>query len=117
LTLKLNGTQATITESASGLASTFMGGPFPHVQHIHGGAQGNCPTASADANGDGVISTPEAADNYGMINTTLSVSGDTSPAAGTNVKIAPSGSSINYSRTITLSQAAVDAIKGGTRAG
>ena len=114
VTVKLNGTQATITEQVSGLAATFMGGPFPHVQHIHGGAAGTCPTASADSNGDGVIATPEAADNYGMIQATLSKSGDTSPAAGTNIKIAPSGASYTLNRTITLSQSAVDAITGGT---
>ncbi len=102
VSITMHGDQATITEHWSGLASTFNGGPFPHVQHIHIAAQGRCPTMSADKNGDGVVSTTEAAADYGAIGTTLSVKGDTSPAAGTNIKIAPGGSSTDYSRTITL---------------
>ncbi|MBP0456664.1 hypothetical protein [Streptomyces montanisoli] len=113
LTLKLHGNQATIHEQVSGVAKTFMNAPFPHVQHIHGGAMGTCPTASADANHDGVINTPEAQPNYGPIQTTLSVKGDTSPAAGTNVKIAPSGSSFTYDRTITLDAATLKSIRSG----
>lgn len=113
LTLVLNGSQATITEHVSGLAATFMGQPYPHVQHIHGGAQGVCPTAAADTNGDKVISTTEGAPSYGGILTTLSVSGDTSPAAGTDIKIAPSGASFNYSRTITLDSATVSSLTSG----
>ena len=114
LMLTLNGNQATVTEDVHGLASTFQGSPFPHVQHIHGLAQGTCPSPSADTNGDDVVSTPEAQSSYGAIQTTLSVSGDTSPSAGTNVKIAPSGSSYHYSRTITLSSNSIKAITGGT---
>jgi len=91
-----------------------MKAPFPHVQHIHGGAMGTCPTTAADKNGDGVISTTEGAPSYGPIVTTLHKSGDTSPAAGTNIKTAPSGASYSYSRTITLSTASVAALKGGT---
>lgn len=119
LTLVLNGSQATITEQASGLAATFMNAPYPHVQHIHGpggtggGGVGACPTASADTNGDGVISTTEGQPAYGAILTTLSVTGDTSPAAGTAVTAAPSGASFNYSRTITLDAPTVAAITSG----
>ena len=91
LMLQLTGNQAVITENVHGLATTFMGAAYPHVQHIHIGAAGTCPDTSADKNGDGVVSTTEGAASYGGIGTTLSVSGDTSPAAGTDVKIAPSG--------------------------
>lgn len=114
VTITLNGNKATINEHWSGLASTFKGGPFPHVQHIHVDAQGKCPTRSADANGDGVVSTPEAAALYGKIGTTLSVKGDTSPKAGTNIKIAPGGSSTDYSRTITLDDKTVSSLKDDT---
>lgn len=114
VSLTLNGNVATIHETASGLAATFMGGPFPHVQHIHGGAMGTCPTASADANGDGVINTTEAQPEYGAIQTTLSVgSGGTTPADGTNTKIAPSGASFTYDRTITLDAATVSSLQKG----
>ncbi|MBS2552098.1 hypothetical protein KGQ19_35075 [Catenulispora sp. NL8] len=113
LMLQLNGDQAVITEHVQGLATTFMGAAYPHVQHIHIGAAGTCPGASADTNGDGVVSTTEGASFYGGIGTTLSVSGDTSPAAGTDVKIAPSGGSFDYSRTITLDAATVSSIDAG----
>lgn len=100
--ISLNGSQATVTEHFSGLAASFGGNPYPHVQHIHIGAQGVCPTTAADKNGDGVISTTEGAPFYGGIGATLSTSGDTSPAAGTTLTVAPSGASTDYSRTITL---------------
>ena len=113
-TVKLNGNEATITGQVSGLAATFMNAPYPHVQHIHGGANGVCPTASADTNGDDVLNTVEGQPSYGGILTTLSVSGDTTPAAGTNVEIAPSGASFNYSRTIKLDDATMDSLAKGT---
>lgn len=113
-TISLNGTQADITVDWSGLATTFNGSAYPHVQHIHIGGKGTCPTTAADANGDGVISTTEGAASYGGIGTTLSLKGDTSPAAGTDLTIAPSGGSLKYHRTITLSQDAADALKAGT---
>jgi len=113
LTLTLSGSTATITEDVHGLAATFNGQPYPHVQHIHGLAQGSCPTSSADSNGDGVISTVEGQPSYGKIQTTLSTSGDTSPSAGTNIKIAPSGASYHYARTIDLSADTVKALQGG----
>ncbi|MDT7577100.1 MAG: hypothetical protein QOH17_3433 [Pseudonocardiales bacterium] len=102
VTLALSGSQATITEHVSGLAATFGGKPYPHVQHIHIGAKGSCPTTAADVNKDGVISTTDGAPFYGGIGTTLSTSGDTSPAAGTTLTVAPSGASFDYKRTITL---------------
>ena len=114
LMIHLNGSRATVTENVSGLAARFGGNPYPHVQHIHIGAKGTCPTTSADTNDDGVISTTEGAPNYGGIGATLSTSGDTSPAAGTTLSVAPSGSTINYNRTITLDSKTLAALKGGT---
>ncbi len=107
------GNQATITEHVSGLAPTFGEAPYPHVQHIHIDAAGVCPTMSADKDGDSVVSTTEGAPSYGPIGTTLSTSGGTTPADGTNVKIAPSGGSFNYSRTITLDSATMSSLKAG----
>ncbi|MGI8523622.1 MAG: hypothetical protein ACR2K3_09995 [Nocardioides sp.] len=114
LTLNLNGSSATVTESFSGLAGTFNGAPYPHVQHIHIDGQGACPTTQADKNGDGVISTTEGGPAYGAIGTTLSTKGDTSAAAGTNIKIAPGGSSTSYKRTIQLDPKTVSSIQNGT---
>jgi hypothetical protein len=114
LMLQLNGSQATVTEHYTGLASTFGGKPYPHVQHIHIGAKGVCPDTSADVNGDGVISTTEGGPFYGAIGATLSTSGDTSPAAGVTLAVAPSGGSADYKRTFTLDSKTMDSIKGGT---
>lgn len=129
VTVQVNGNQATITEQVMGLAgklptdkgtlkslhipTKFAGAPFPHVQHIHGLGKGQCPTMSADTNGDGVVSTVEGGPAYGKIQATLSTKGDTSPAAGTDVTIAPSGSSYHYSRTITLNSGAMKALQEG----
>ncbi len=113
VTLQLNGDSATITEKVSGLAATFMNAPYPHVQHIHGGGMGQCPTPAADKNGDGVVNVMEGAPSYGAIQTTLSTSGDTSAAAGTDLKIAPSGGSFTLNRTIKLDAATMASIKDG----
>lgn len=112
-TISLNGNQAQVNVSWSGLADQFNGGPYPHVQHIHIDGAGQCPTPSADKNNDGVISTTEGGPAYGGIGTTLSTKGDTSPKAGTDIKIAPGGGSTDYSRSIKLSDAAVASIKDG----
>ncbi|HET7386254.1 MAG TPA: hypothetical protein VFJ19_06255 [Nocardioidaceae bacterium] len=113
-TMTVQGNQATVNESWSGLASSFNGNPYPHVQHIHIGADGTCPTMSADKNGDGIVDTVEGQPSYGMIGTTLSTKGDTSAKAGTNIKIAPAGPSTNYQRTFTLNQATLSALQSGT---
>jgi hypothetical protein len=112
--IQVSGDQATVTESVSGLAETFSGNPYPHVQHIHIGAKGECPTTAADTNGDGVISTTEGLPSYGAIGTTLSTSGDTSPAAGTDLKVAGMGGSFTYNRTFTLDAATAASLKAGT---
>jgi hypothetical protein len=114
LMISLNGSQATITEHVDGLAASFSGKPYPHVQHIHIGAQGSCPTTAADANHDGVISTTEGAASYGAIGTTLSTSGDSSPAAGTTLTVAPSGASFDYKRTLTLDAKTMASLQAGT---
>lgn len=114
LMLTLNGSDATITEHTTGLAATFGGKPYPHVQHIHINGMGTCPTPAADTNGDGVVNTTEGAPSYGPIGTTLSTSGPTTPASGTVLTIAPSGAGFDYSRTITLDAATLASIQANT---
>ncbi len=111
LTLRLDGNQATISEQVSGLAATFGDDPYPHVQHIHIGAKGVCPTQSADTDDDQVVNTTEGAPFYGAIGATLSTSGDTSPKAGLTLTVAPSGADFTYNRTITLSAAAAASVR------
>lgn len=126
----MNGDQATVTEQVSGLGdklptdaktlealgipTAFAGKPFPHVQHIHIDGQGSCPTGSADANHDGVISTVEGHDAYGMIGTTLSLKGSTGADSATDVTVAPGGGSFTYKRTFTMNAATMASIKNNT---
>lgn len=97
-----------------GLAETFNGSPYPHVQHIHIAAKGECPPPSADEDGNGIVDTVEGQPFYGEIGTTLSTSGDTSPKAGTDLKVAPAGSSTDYNRTFPINDATAKSLAAGT---
>ncbi len=112
--ISLTGDQATVTENVSGLAATFNGAPYPHVQHIHIDGQGTCPGPAADTSKDGVISTTEGGAAYGKIGTTLSSSGDTSDKAALDLKVGGMGAAFTYQRTFTMNAATVSALKAGT---
>ncbi|MBG6217188.1 hypothetical protein IWX75_001642 [Arthrobacter sp. CAN_A6] len=114
ITLDVTGDQAKVKLQVSGLAETFMDAPYPHVQHIHGGAQGTCPTPADDANGDGILSTTDGAASYGGILTTLTTSGATTPAEGLNLALGGQGGSYTIDRTITLDEATQKALAAGT---
>lgn len=111
--VSLSGDDATVTVDASGLASTFMGGPFPHAQHFHISGAGRCPTMADDASGDGVVSTVEGMPAYGKIGASLTTKGDTSPKSALAVKRFPGGSSFSYSRTFEVSDAVAQQIRSG----
>ena len=76
----------------------------PHAQHIHIGAQGRCPSQNADTSGDGIVNTTEGHPFYGHIGTSLTTSGDTSPASGLAIDRfpTPQDNSYTYRRTITV---------------
>jgi hypothetical protein len=113
--IDVNGATATVTLNASGLAETFDDNPFPHVQHIHIGAEGLCPDMDADESGDGIISTTEGAPFYGDIGTTLAIGdGDKSPEGGLDLTTAPSGSTVEYEETFELNQETQDSLADGT---
>lgn len=113
--IEVNGTEATVTVTASGLAETFMEKPFPHVQHIHIGARGECPDESADTSGDGIINTAEGEPAYGPIGTTLSLGdADKSKASATDLAVAPSGSTIDYSETFEINAETLASLQAGT---
>ena len=107
----LSGDQATVMIEASGLVPGA-----PHAQHFHIGAQGTCPTASYDANGDGIVSTPEAASYYGAIGASLTTTGDTGPDSGLAVDRFPTaeGGSLSYERTFSISEDVQEAFAAGT---
>ncbi len=111
--INLTGDQATVTENVSGLAATFDGNPYPHVQHIHIEGAGTCPAPDADSNGDGVISTTEGGPSYGKIGTTLSTSGDTSDKAALDLAVGGMGASYKYERTFTMNAGTIASLKAG----
>ncbi len=115
VSITIDGDMATVSEKVSGLAETFGGNPYPHVQHAHVtmNETGKCPTIALDKNGDGVVSTPEGGAAYGAVATTLSTKGDTSPAAATDLKVAGMGGSFTYERTFKMNQKTIDGIKNG----
>ncbi|CCG02637.1 hypothetical protein [Blastococcus saxobsidens] len=105
------GDQATVTVEASGLLAGA-----PHAQHFHIGAEGVCPPASADENGDGIISTVEGQPFYGSIGTSLTTTGDTSADSALAVERFPTaeGGSFTYERTFTVDPSVVDSFEAGT---
>lgn len=111
--ISLDGNRATVTEHVAGLATTFNDSPYPHVQHIHIGGEGACPSPSADANGDGIVDTVEGVPAYGMVSTSLTLSGDTGADAATTLETAPSGGSYDYQRTFDLDEATVTSLQSG----
>ncbi|WP_313818355.1 hypothetical protein [Citricoccus sp.] len=112
--VELDGNEATVTVNVSGAAETFMDGPFPHAQHIHIGADGLCPTAEADTDGDGAVSTPEGQPFYGMIGTSLTTEGDTGVDSALAIERFPGGGSYSYERTFEVNEDTAAAVADGT---
>lgn len=110
--VSFEGKKLTVKIEASGLVPGQ-----PHAQHIHGSTDGHdfrCPDASADKDGDGIVSTAEGLPQYGDINISLTTKGDTSKDSGLAVDrmpVADKDGKLNYSRTIEVSQDVVDHIK------
>ena len=99
VTVSDDGETMTVQLDATGLAD------FPHAQHIHGivtdGSveSSTCPPASADTDGDGVITVAEGAPFYGGVQVSLTTDGDTSGDSALAVDRFPSGSTLSYSRS------------------
>ena len=105
----VNGDQATVTINTTGLINA------PHAAHIHIGGAGTCPTAAADADGNGLVSVAEGMPAYGPIKVSLTTSGDVSAKSGLAVKRFPTyAGGAAYSRTFTLPTgvSAADVAKG-----
>ncbi|MEC4015310.1 hypothetical protein [Streptomyces sp. H27-D2] len=104
--LSINGSQLTVKIESEGLVPGQ-----PHAQHIHGSTQGHnfhCPPASADKDGDGIVSTGEGIPHYGDINISLTTKGDTSKESGLAIDRMPTADAngkVSYERTITVSKA------------
>ena len=95
----LDGTSVTVTIEATGLVEGA-----PHAQHFHIGAEGTCPPADLDDDGDGFLSTSEGAPFYGDIGASLTLEGDTSKDSGLAVDRFPTDGNESYSRTFEVSE-------------
>jgi hypothetical protein len=116
LTFQEDGDQAEINLDWEGLAAEIpdLSGtpyealsnmPFPHAQHIHAGAEGQCPTPERDTDGNGVIDTPEGLPDYGPVVVSLTEEpGETTPGQTLDLENFPAGGSATYSRTVDLGE-------------
>jgi hypothetical protein len=109
--ITLNGTSATVKITTKGLLDGA-----PHAQHIHVDGSGRCPTPAEakDHNGHRSINVADAMKDYGMIGTSLTTSGDTSPNSALAVDRFESSGSFTYQRTIQLDPNVVQNLKNGT---
>lgn len=88
----------------------------PHAQHVHFGvtAAHDCPSPSADANNDGVVDTTEGGPSYGPVQTSLTTTGDTSPASTLAVTRYPTyANGSEYDRTFQLTADQAQQIRSG----
>ncbi|PSL02470.1 hypothetical protein CLV30_110123 [Haloactinopolyspora alba] len=108
--VKLEGNEAEVRVYAFGVLEDQ-----PHAQHFHIGGAGQCPTGDDDADGDGIISTAEGIPAYGAVGTSLTTTGDTSPASALAVDRFPTADHgmVRYDRTLTLSDDAADELRSG----
>ena len=106
-TLRLTGSVATVTVSANRLLDGA-----PHLMHIHAGAQGRCPPASAARphRGHMTISTGDGGAFYGKALASLTTRGDTSTDSILAFTRYPTGK-IRYSRTLTLSSSVANLVR------
>ena len=110
--LQLNGDTVSVNIDANGLLNGSA-----HAMHIHAGAQGICPTASAARlhNGNYSINTGDGLAYYGQPRASLTTYGDTSASYNSIVAFPrfPAVGDIRYSRTFTVPAKLADQIKAG----
>jgi serine/threonine protein kinase len=110
VTVRLHGNQAAVTVTTQGLDN---GAALVHAMHIHAGAKGQCPPASAARlhNGHLSISTTDGINYYGPPVQALTTSGDTSPASILAFRRYLTGGTLDYTRTITLTATVAEQVR------
>ena len=108
VSLRVKGSVATVTLRANGLLNAA-----PHAMHIHAGAAGQCPPASAAKLHDGhlAISTANGAPFYGKPRTSLTTKGPTGPASILAFSRYPTTGKISYTRRIKLIPSALHYVR------
>jgi hypothetical protein len=108
--LQLVGNTATVTVDTNGLLNGSA-----HAMHIHAGASGICPPASAarDHNGHFTINTGDGLKFYGPPQASLTTSGDTSVHSIIDFPRFPSVGDIRYSRSIQLTPELAGEVRAG----
>jgi hypothetical protein len=106
----LHGDQATVTLDTTGLLNDAS-----HPIHLHAFGLGICPPASAAKryNGHLAISTTDGLKYYGPMAAALTLSGDTTMNSMLAFSRYPTSGTIHYQRTITLTNAAANAVRNG----
>jgi hypothetical protein len=109
-TVDLNGNVATVTLNTTGLLNGSV-----HLQHIHAGARGVCPPASAARlhNGHLSISTTDGLKYYGPPVVSLTTRGDTSAKSNIDFSRYQASGNIRYKRTMTIGAGPAAAIRAG----
>jgi hypothetical protein len=98
-TVRVSGNVAEVTVDADGLLAAA-----PHLMHIHAGAKGTCPPASAAKlhAGNRAITILDGAPFFGAAQLSLTLSGNTGPDSVTAFKRFTSGSRVRYRRTVRM---------------
>jgi len=109
-TIRLNGNQAVVTVTTSGLDSDAE---LVHLMHIHGGGKGECPPESAARlhNGHLAISTTDGINYYGPIIQALTTRGDSSVASDLAFPRYLTGGNLHYKRTLTFSPSVIEDLR------
>lgn len=112
-TVRLNGNMANISGQVNGVAANL-----PHAQHFHWGdkASHSCPSADAKGVDGGLLTTLDAAPQYGAVDVSLTKSGDTGPKSALDVTRFPIGSAqgdFTYNNSIKLTDTQVQHLKSG----
>jgi hypothetical protein len=106
--VRLNGDVMTVTITTAGLLDNA-----PHALHLHAGARGICPDASAAHlhNGHRTISTLDGGPFYGHPQAALTARGDTSPDSILAFPRYPHTGAIHYRRTFRVAPPLVEYIR------
>lgn len=113
INVQLSGDQMTIAIRGTGFTPNLA-----HLQHLHGSFAADkdftCPTADADKDKDGQVTTEEGLPAYGDMMIALTTDGDTSvesALAFDRMPVADAQGKLSYKRTITLPDAAADKLR------